>query len=163
MDPPIWRRLQLSSETTLTRLHHVLHVVMGWREYHLHGYVIDGVEYGPQTQAGGLPVIGERGLPLTYLVRTAPAQFIYPYDFGDGWTHTVDVEAITRPVRGKRYPVCFAGERVCPPEDAGRRRRPTGICALLERHRRPASPRAQGLFDDLRRAGTSFMWSKARS
>lgn len=118
-DPPVWRRLQVAAETTLTRLHHILQIVMGWGDDHEHGFIIDGTEYGPRTRATGPIVIGERGLQLKYEVRTAPAQFTYLYDFGDSWRHTIDVEHISRPARGKRYPLCLAGERACPPEDVG--------------------------------------------
>lgn len=81
IEPVIWRRPQVPAEVTLTRLHHVLQVVMGWGDYHEHGFLIDGTEYGPRTMATGPTVIGERGLQLRYEVRTAPAQFTYLYDF----------------------------------------------------------------------------------
>ncbi len=77
IEPPIWRRLLVPGETTLTRLHHILQTAMGWGEYHEHGFRIDGTEYGPRTIATGPIVLGERGLSLRYLVWTAPAQFTY--------------------------------------------------------------------------------------
>ena len=40
--PPIWRRIQVRSDTTLYKLHRILQVVMGWSDYHLHQFVIRG-------------------------------------------------------------------------------------------------------------------------
>ncbi len=44
--PPIWRRIQVPGSITLVKLHQVMQVVMGWEDYHLHQYIVDGVYYG---------------------------------------------------------------------------------------------------------------------
>jgi hypothetical protein len=44
--PPIWRRMQVTSETTLAQLHRILQRVMGWEGYHLYQFVVGGLEYG---------------------------------------------------------------------------------------------------------------------
>jgi Plasmid pRiA4b ORF-3-like protein len=36
-----------------------------------------------------------------------------------GWEHALKVEKILPAEKGKRYPVCLAGKRACPPEDCG--------------------------------------------
>jgi len=33
--PPIWRRIQVASDTTLVQLHRILQRVMGWESSHL--------------------------------------------------------------------------------------------------------------------------------
>lgn len=49
--PPIWRRIELSSETSLAQLHKILQTVMGWQDYHLHEFEIGGQRYGvPDTE-----------------------------------------------------------------------------------------------------------------
>jgi Plasmid pRiA4b ORF-3-like protein len=54
------------------------------------------------------------------------------YDFGDDWTHTVQVEK-ELPVDSRvAYPVCIAGARACPPEDCGSIPGYIGICAALK-------------------------------
>ena len=46
-------------------------------------------------------------------------QFLYEYDFGDGWSHEVVFEGCLRAESGQRYPLCLEGERACPPENVG--------------------------------------------
>ena len=46
IEPAIWRRIELSSQTTLKQLHRILQIAMGWGNYHLHEYIVDGRRYG---------------------------------------------------------------------------------------------------------------------
>lgn len=65
--PPIWRRIQVSSDTTLAKLHRVLQCVMGWKDAHFHQFVIQGQQKNsPATkshQLSGLPGRGSRLSP----------------------------------------------------------------------------------------------------
>lgn len=45
--------------------------------------------------------------------------FIYEYDYGDGWEHTIQLEKVVEAEAGARYPRCVDGARACPPEDIG--------------------------------------------
>jgi hypothetical protein len=120
--PPIWRRIQVPGSITLIKLHRVLQVVMGWEDYHLHQYIVDGVFYGtrdPDFEAIGTEAANERGVKLYQIAPDAGARFIYEYDFGDGWQHQVVVEKLLPAGPGATYPVCIAGKRACPPEDVG--------------------------------------------
>lgn len=40
--PPIWRRIQVTSETTLGKLHRIIQSAMGWANSHLHAFLIQG-------------------------------------------------------------------------------------------------------------------------
>jgi hypothetical protein len=40
--PPVWRRFQVPANTTLLKLHDILQIVMGWVDYHLHMFTIEG-------------------------------------------------------------------------------------------------------------------------
>jgi hypothetical protein len=59
----------------------------------------------------------------------------YDYDFGDGWSHSITVEAITAL---DDYPVLLAGANACPPEDCGG---PHGYREMLEAQADPSHER----------------------
>ena len=40
IQPPIWRRILVWEDATLTQLHRILQIVMGWEDYHLHQFEI---------------------------------------------------------------------------------------------------------------------------
>ena len=43
--PPIWRRIQIQ-DCTLDDLHDLIQTAFGWEDYHLHMFIVDGVNYG---------------------------------------------------------------------------------------------------------------------
>ena len=117
--PPIWRRLEVFSETTLDQLHLIFQVAMGWASYHLHQFSIEGEEYGQPDPDYSHTVNDERNVRLYQVVPIENFKFSYEYDFGDSWEHTVLVEKILTEEKGKGYPNCSKGKRACPPEDVG--------------------------------------------
>ena len=126
--PPIWRRVQVSGDLTLSQLHRVLQIVMGWTDSHLHQFIIDDERYAtPSPDDWGEPASDERKFRLHDLPK-ATTRFQYEYDFGDGWEHDVQVEKIL-PSGPKSAAVCVDGRRACPPEDCGG---PWGYGELLE-------------------------------
>ncbi|PKQ14877.1 MAG: hypothetical protein CVT67_12055 [Actinobacteria bacterium HGW-Actinobacteria-7] len=120
IEPSIWRRLEVPSSLTLDRLHEVLVTAMGWFDYHLHAFEIDGRRYGiPDDSFGFDTTLPEEEIVLGDLVSVDVKRFRYEYDFGDGWEHEIVIESLGEPVSGANYPRCTAGERACPPEDCG--------------------------------------------
>jgi len=119
--PPIWRRIQVRSDTTLAKLHRILQRVVGWEDAHLHQFVIGDQYYGVpgEEDAGPRQTRDERKYTLGEVVLGERSQFRYNYDFGDYWQHVLVVEKILPPQEGAQYPVCLAGARACPPEDVG--------------------------------------------
>ncbi len=119
--PPIWRRFLVSGNTTLFDLHHILQIVMGWTNSHLHMFTINGEFYGDPAddEYGELGTRNEKKFKLGKLIPEAGKRFSYEYDFGDSWEHTLLVEKILPPEKGQHYPVCIKGKRACPPEDVG--------------------------------------------
>ncbi len=68
ISPPIWRRIQVTSDTTLSRLHRILQIIMGWSDYHLHEFAIDGISYGIPDREGMFKVKNEKNVSLNHVV-----------------------------------------------------------------------------------------------
>jgi hypothetical protein len=119
--PPIWRRIQVSDNTTLLKLHDILQTVMGWYDAHLHMFKIQGSNFGnpADDEYGDLGTINEARYKLNQVIHWEGQRFHYEYDFGDSWEHVLLVEKILPPEEGRRYPLCLKGKRACPPEDVG--------------------------------------------
>src|SRR6266404_2005504 len=64
-------------------------------------------------------VADENRLTLNSLLKSGVARFVYTYDFGDNWEHTVVIEKRALPSEATFYPACVGGKRNCPPEDCG--------------------------------------------
>lgn len=118
VEPEVWRRVVVSSETPLPKLNRVLERVMGWEGYHLHLFDVFGIRFGvPDEDMDS--VINEKAATLKQVLPYVGMGLRWDYDFGDGWEHDVVVEAIESPGEGTRYPICLDGARACPPEDCG--------------------------------------------
>lgn len=122
--PPIWRRLLISSETTLNKLHDIIQVAMGWTDSHLHAFRINGEEFSAPMpyDPGHLAEMGMKSThrkKLSTLVTGKGDTFFYDYDFGDDWRHQIIVEEVLPPDPKQPLPVCIEGKRACPPEDVG--------------------------------------------
>jgi hypothetical protein len=135
--PPIWRRILAPGNTTLLKLHDILQIVMGWEDYHLHMYTIEGLIYGDPAddEYGDRSTLDEACYKLSQVIYDEGQRFTYEYDFGDSWDHTLLVEKILPPAEGVRYAHCLKGKRKCPPEDVGGVR---GYENLLEAIRDPS-------------------------
>lgn len=119
--PAIWRRLWIEGSVNLIKLHHAIQAAMGWTDAHLHEFQIGGAAYAtphPEDDPDR-PVLDERGVRLDKVLEGISA-FSYMYDFGDDWQHRITVEKITKATEMSRgHGFVEAGERACPPEDAG--------------------------------------------
>ncbi|MEO8354843.1 MAG: plasmid pRiA4b ORF-3 family protein [Chloroflexota bacterium] len=119
--PPVWRRVLVPDTITLHQLHTILQIVMGWTNSHLHQFIVDSDYYGEPEEEDGYSedLKNEKRYRLNQFVKRKGFKFMYEYDFGDNWEHTVHVEAILPVEKGRQYPVCLVGKRACPPEDIG--------------------------------------------
>ncbi len=91
---------------------------MGWDDYHLHNFDIDGALYGDSV--GRFPAGRTRQKSVTVITAAGGVErFVYVYDFGDSWEHEVTVEAVWRMPIGLKFAACVDGANVCPPEDCG--------------------------------------------
>ena len=53
ISPMIWRLIKVSSDITIADLHYIMQIVMGWKEEHLHQFLIHGVHYGINYPGSG--------------------------------------------------------------------------------------------------------------
>ncbi|MCP6759950.1 MAG: plasmid pRiA4b ORF-3 family protein [Fischerella sp. CENA71] len=42
ISPMIWRRIKVSSDSTIEDLHYTIQLAMGWEDIHLHHFIIHG-------------------------------------------------------------------------------------------------------------------------
>src|SRR6266545_6375189 len=128
ISPMIWRRVLVESDTSITHLHAVLQIAMGWEDLHLHRFRVHGKAYGI-SRAGGILFDDDAcQVRLSDFKLRAGERFVYEYDMGDFWQHDVRLERVLPLAPGKAYPVCIAGSGDCPPEDCGG---PAGYRALI--------------------------------
>lgn len=123
VQPTIWRRIQVC-DGTLGQLHEHIQAAMGWENYHMHQFLIDGERYGPCSADDfgfDLEMTDEDNVVLSRLLPKSGqrTRWIYEYDFGDGWRHELLFEGHPPVDKQTNYPLCLEGERACPPEDVG--------------------------------------------
>ena len=117
--PPIWRRVLVPGNVTLARLHRVIQNVVGWSDYHLYEFTINGREYSEGEDEYDMGFLQATGRRLFDLDLRPGRRFNYLYDFGDGWAHEILLERVLHPNLDEPYPLCVKGARACPPEDCG--------------------------------------------
>lgn len=132
INPPVWRRLLLHSNSTIADLHHILQIAFHWSDFHLHRFLIRGIEYGiSRTGCVGFTTNPQKVTLADFNFRIKE-RFLYEYDFSDLWQHQVRFERAHSVVNGRTYPVCVGGARAAPPEDCGG---PEAYMKLMDHHR----------------------------
>jgi hypothetical protein len=119
IQPPIWRRLLITSTNNLENVHIALQIVMGWANSHLHMFMHNRDRYGIPDEDFPSDLHNEVEYRLDQLLKKEKDKLLYAYDFGDGWEHEVVLEKILPFESGVVLPKCLKGSRACPPEDVG--------------------------------------------
>jgi hypothetical protein len=120
ISPLIWRRLLVTSQTTIAELHTILQTVFGWAGEHLHRFSIHGREYGIGYDGGPWFRDDARTVRLGNLGLRPRERLRYEYNFYASWLVELRVEQIHPAVQsGKAYPRCTGGRRAGPPEGWG--------------------------------------------
>lgn len=126
ISPIIWRRLLVSSETTIAQLHQYIQVAFAWSGEHLHRFRIHGKDYGI-GYLGGISFDGNpHGVPLSHFRLHPRESFRYQYDFIANWRVDIQLEAIL-PQNQRVLPVCVGGRAAAPGEEYA------GALAYLQR------------------------------
>ena len=120
IEPVIWRRMKVDSETSLFELHNYIQFIFNWKNYHLYRFEKNGVEFGDPRLDDGDPVIDVKNVPINTLLKNDKDELLYEYDFGDSWLHRIVLEKVIVDEEGAfKRPECIGGELASPPEDVG--------------------------------------------
>jgi hypothetical protein len=151
VDPPIWRRLIVSSGMTLHELHRTIQLIFSWYDYHLYEFQFGGARYeAPGPEAEGQDATR---VTLADLRLSKGAELHYVYDFGDEWLHIIEIERMRVRSDGVELPWLADGERQGPPEDCGG---PLGYSQLLESFNTPLEDLPDEARDKASWAGLNF-------
>jgi hypothetical protein len=132
ISPMIWRRLLLSSETSIAQLHEYIQIAFDWSGEHLHCFRIQGKDYG-SADLGGIRFVDNPHKLLLSRFRLHPREsFRYHYDFTAHWQVDIRLEEILPWQQRPVWPVCTGGKGAAPGEEYGG---PIEYLQRLDRHR----------------------------
>ncbi|MFY3790192.1 plasmid pRiA4b ORF-3 family protein [Ureibacillus sp. MALMAid1270] len=139
----VFRKILVPSNYTFRNLHNVIQTAFGWQDCHLYEFYIynkcpsnnlyhpnhpayAGKEYYPILNLVCDEEIfsyGSKDIPMKMdtsvkLAEYMPTKVIYIYDFGDNWTHDIEVERVIENYEFN-FASCIDGEGTTPPEDIG--------------------------------------------
>jgi hypothetical protein len=121
--PLIWRSILVKKETTFFELHHIIQISMGWKNYHLFEFNLDGYKVGMiegnDYGFGNSYVLDATRVALSDVLSLENDRFDYDYDFGDRWQHEIVLQQAIEKDDKTVYPTCVGGKLNCPPEDCG--------------------------------------------
>ena len=124
-DPLIFRTVLVKKATTFFELHHIIQIVMGWQNYHLFEFNLDGYRVGIIEESekgngyGSDQVLDASAVKIADILSGDNESFKYNYDFGDCWMHEISLERMLEKEPKVIYPLCIDGKYNCPPEDCG--------------------------------------------
>jgi hypothetical protein len=80
VNPPIWRRLHVRSDSSIATLHDLLQIGFNWSDFHLHRFVIRGKEYGVSrtgcttfTTDARKVLLSQFGFRVTKVIKSRPS------------------------------------------------------------------------------------------
>ena len=129
--PKIKRRFLVEDSISFQGLHRIIQVVMGWEDYHLYSFNVGKaiIEAAPDNRmyvdsmwnnfSPEQETRQANTVRLSDYLNKEKMKFLYNYDFGDMWSHIINVEKIIENDGNTLTPFCLDGENSCPPEDCG--------------------------------------------
>ncbi|MCI7812908.1 MAG: SEC-C metal-binding domain-containing protein [Lachnospiraceae bacterium] len=150
--PPIWRRAVIPAGLSFSQLIVILNEIMGWNGSHLSSFRFSNqqVTIEEDVESNFADMMDFDDFELLEASETlidsfldSEKKFLYLYDFGDDWKHTVTVEKIL-PDYEQDYPAVLKFKENTPYEDCG------GIWAyydLLNLLKNPSDPEYESMKD----------------
>ncbi|HCM26652.1 MAG TPA: hypothetical protein DIC34_08935, partial [Treponema sp.] len=111
----VWRRLLVGESMNLAQLHRCIQAALGWSGSRLHGFVLDGEVYGPDSGGGEL---AERNATIASALADGITEITYDYDFGAEWEAKISILSRADADPDGR-PRCIAGAGAAPTENSG--------------------------------------------
>ena len=134
-NPEIWRLIDMDSSLTLDKVHEVIQRAIGWRDCHLHSFAdTDPYERlrskrkrGPEPREwhtqnsldDDVEGLLETEWTLSQILTESSGPIFYEYDFGDGWTHRLELVDVIPAVLGQPSARVLEAVRHGPIEDSG--------------------------------------------
>lgn len=116
--PPVWRLVVAPGHLTLTQLHDVIQLAMGWERKHPYRFDIAGTNYEAARRAEGpAEAIDPGSVTLDNLKLSQGSTLTYLYDFKDDWVHHLTVQGVAPSTLA--VPALLGGAGACPPEASG--------------------------------------------
>ncbi|TFF97609.1 MAG: plasmid pRiA4b ORF-3 family protein [Promethearchaeota archaeon] len=131
INPPVWRRVVLSSYTSFSKLHELIQEYFSWEGYHLHEFYFPHPK-NPRDRVRIMGIIEwDEDVDMSYyhflannvrlcdVLSKDQKRVYYLYDFGDNWIHLIQLEKMYPYDERFVGPLCVGGKRAAPPEDSG--------------------------------------------
>ncbi|MCY4199003.1 MAG: plasmid pRiA4b ORF-3 family protein [Gammaproteobacteria bacterium] len=124
VEPCVRRCVDVPISASLDSLHWIIQTAMGWDNDHMHEFEIGGRRYEhhePFFDVGDhdSEVISSRAIDLAGIIAQGVKKFVYLYDFGDNWTHEINIGRVRDGKSGEKFPLLIDASGRCPPEDCG--------------------------------------------
>lgn len=123
--PAPWREIEIRSDKTLPHLHDAIQAAFLWNDSHLWDFEIGDRKYQMKDEDFWIePMFGPRVMEVTtkkldFFLNTKVPPVVYTYDFGDDWTHRVELISKRPIVPNEKLPRFVGGQWATPPEDIG--------------------------------------------
>lgn len=122
--PTVWRRVTVPDGFTFTKFHRVIQAAFGWEDAHLFQFSPKGWGSSPVIEIptpdydeGEAERLHATKTKLSGIFTKEGQKFVYIYDFGDDWQHSIILEE--KLAEETKTATVVAGEGACPPEDCG--------------------------------------------
>jgi hypothetical protein len=97
VDPAPWREIEIRSDKTLPHLHDAIQAAFLWNDLHLWDFEIGARKYQMKSEEFWIepmfvPTVMEVTTKrLDYFLNSKVPLVVYTYDFGDDWTHRIEL------------------------------------------------------------------------
>lgn len=125
-DLSVSRTLSVPAGLNFEQLHGAIQLAMGWLNAHLyqfefadHPTLTDSESVDEHMPEDGDMLCNACDYRLNQLFAQGVRSFVYRYDFGDGWCHTISILGLAPVASTKPTITLLDATGLCPPEDAG--------------------------------------------